>query len=66
MTMNELADALDKIDEDAFASFLLEYEITHDDGPEVAHSLPSGISTLGRIGTPVGSNNPVERDVERH
>lgn len=35
MTMNELADALQKIDEDAFASFLLEYEITHDDGPEV-------------------------------
>lgn len=39
MTMNELADALDKIDEDAFASFLLEYEITHDDGPEAMKTM---------------------------
>ncbi|GKQ55077.1 hypothetical protein [Bradyrhizobium sp. Ce-3] len=39
MTMNELADALEKIDEDAFASFLLEYEITHDDGPEATKTM---------------------------
>jgi len=34
MTMKELADALEKIDEEAFASMLLEYELDHDDGPE--------------------------------
>jgi hypothetical protein len=39
MTMNELADALEKIDEDAFASFLLEYEITHNDGPEAMKTM---------------------------
>jgi hypothetical protein len=34
MTLKELADALDKIDEEAFASLLLEYELSHDDGPK--------------------------------
>jgi hypothetical protein len=33
MTPRELADALEKIDEEAFASLLLEFELTHDDGP---------------------------------
>lgn len=33
MTPKELADALEKVDEEAFASFLLEYELNHDDGP---------------------------------
>jgi hypothetical protein len=33
-TMKELADALENIDEEAFASLLLEYELNHDDGPK--------------------------------
>jgi len=33
MTPKELADALENIDEEAFASLLLEYELSHDDGP---------------------------------
>ena len=33
MTLKELADALEKIDEEAFATLLLEYELDHDDGP---------------------------------
>jgi hypothetical protein len=32
MKLKELADALDKIDEEAFASLLLELELSHDDG----------------------------------
>ncbi|WP_426413240.1 hypothetical protein [Bradyrhizobium ganzhouense] len=39
MTMNELANALARVDGDAFASFLLEYEITHDDGPEAMKTM---------------------------
>jgi hypothetical protein len=31
MTPKELADALEKIDEEAFASLLLELELSHDD-----------------------------------
>jgi hypothetical protein len=34
MTLKELADALENIDEEAFASLLLEYELNHDDGPK--------------------------------
>jgi hypothetical protein len=34
MTLKELADALENIDEEAFASMLLEYELSHDDGPK--------------------------------
>ena len=33
MTLKELADALENIDEEAFASLLLELELSHDDGP---------------------------------
>ena len=33
MTLKELADALESVDEEAFASMLLEYELNHDDGP---------------------------------
>jgi hypothetical protein len=33
MTPRQLADALEKVDEEAFASMLLEYELDHDDGP---------------------------------
>lgn len=33
MTPKELADALENIDEEAFASLLLEFELSHDDGP---------------------------------
>jgi hypothetical protein len=34
MTLKDLADALENIDEEAFASLLLEYELNHDDGPK--------------------------------
>ena len=34
MTLTELADALENIDEEAFASLLLEFELSHDDGPK--------------------------------
>jgi hypothetical protein len=34
MTPKELADALENIDEEAFASLLLEFELSHDDGPK--------------------------------
>jgi hypothetical protein len=34
MTLKELADALENIDEEAFASMLLEYELNHDGGPK--------------------------------
>lgn len=34
MTLKELADALEKVDEEAFATMLLEYELDHDDGPK--------------------------------
>jgi hypothetical protein len=34
MTPKELADALEKIDEEVFASLLLEYELSHDDEPK--------------------------------
>jgi hypothetical protein len=34
MTLKELADALENIDEEAFASLLLEFELSHDDGPK--------------------------------
>jgi hypothetical protein len=34
MTLKELADALENIDEEAFASMLLEFELNHDDGPK--------------------------------
>jgi hypothetical protein len=33
MTPKELADALETVDEEAFASLLLELELSHDDGP---------------------------------
>jgi hypothetical protein len=33
MTLKQLADALENIDEEAFASLLLEFELSHDDGP---------------------------------
>ena len=33
MTLKELADALERVDEEAFAAMLLEYELNHDDGP---------------------------------
>jgi hypothetical protein len=34
MTLKELADALDKVDEEAFASLLWELELNHDDAPK--------------------------------
>jgi hypothetical protein len=34
MTPRELTDALENIDEEAFASLLLEFELSHDDGPK--------------------------------
>jgi hypothetical protein len=34
MTLKDLADALENIDEEAFASLLLEYELNHADGPK--------------------------------
>jgi hypothetical protein len=34
MNPRELADALESIDEEAFASLLLEFELNHDDGPK--------------------------------
>jgi hypothetical protein len=34
MTPKELADALENIDDEAFASLLLEFELSHDDGPK--------------------------------
>ena len=34
MTPKELADALENVDEEAFASLLLEFELSHDDGPK--------------------------------
>jgi hypothetical protein len=34
MTLKELADALENIDEEAFASLLLEFELNHDDRPK--------------------------------
>jgi hypothetical protein len=39
MTLKELADALENIDEEAFASLLLEYELNHDDGPKQVKSM---------------------------
>jgi hypothetical protein len=42
MTPNELANALEKIDEEAFASMLLEYELDHDDGPEIIKTMIIG------------------------
>ena len=39
MTLKELADALENIDEEAFASLLLEFELTHDDGPRQAKTM---------------------------
>ena len=42
MTLSELADALEKVDEEAFASMLLEYELDHDDGPEVVKTMIVG------------------------
>lgn len=34
MTLKELADALEKVDEEAFASLLWELELNHDDAPK--------------------------------
>jgi hypothetical protein len=34
MTLKQLADVLENVDEEAFASMLLEYELSHDDGPK--------------------------------
>jgi hypothetical protein len=42
MTLNELADALEKVDEEAFASMLLEYELNHDEEPLVVKSMIVG------------------------
>jgi hypothetical protein len=39
MTLIELADALEKVDEEAFASMLLEYELNHDDEPKVVKTM---------------------------
>jgi len=39
MTPNELADALEKVDEEAFASMLLEYELNHDDESNVVKTM---------------------------
>jgi hypothetical protein len=33
MTLKELADALEKVDEEAFASLLWELKLNHDDAP---------------------------------
>jgi hypothetical protein len=50
MTLKELADALENIDEEAFASLLLEFELNHDDGPKqvkmmIIDALPFRTST---------------------
>lgn len=34
MTLRELADALENVDEEAAASLLMEFERNHDDGPK--------------------------------
>ena len=34
MTLKELADSLDKVDNEAFASLLWHLELTHDDAPK--------------------------------
>ena len=34
MTLKELADSLDKVDDEAFASLLWDLELTHDDSPK--------------------------------
>jgi hypothetical protein len=34
MTLKELADALEKVDEEAFASLLWDLELNHDDEPK--------------------------------
>lgn len=39
MTPKELADALEKIDEEAFASLLLELELSHDEGAKQVKTL---------------------------
>jgi hypothetical protein len=39
MTLKELADALERVDEEAFASMFLEYELSHDDGPRQVKSM---------------------------
>ncbi|QDW36119.1 hypothetical protein FFI89_002550 [Bradyrhizobium sp. KBS0727] len=39
MTLKELADALEKIDEEAFSTLLLEYELDHDDGPKQVRAM---------------------------
>jgi hypothetical protein len=39
MTLKELADALEKIDEEAFSTLLLEYELDHDDGPRQVRAM---------------------------
>lgn len=39
MTLKELADVLEKVDEEAFASMLLEFELNHDDGPMQVKSM---------------------------
>ncbi|MGY4182064.1 hypothetical protein ACVIHH_007355 [Bradyrhizobium sp. USDA 4518] len=48
MTLNELADALEKVDEEAFASMLLEYELNHDDEPKVVKTDRRGATFCGR------------------
>ena len=42
MTLNELADALEKIDEEAFASMFLEFELDHDEGPKIVKTMIIG------------------------
>ena len=46
MTPKELADALENIDEEAFASLLLEYELNHDDGPKQVKTMSSMLSVF--------------------
>lgn len=61
MKLTELADALEKIDEEAFASLLLELELSHDDGPrQVKKMIIDGVL---RISTECG--NPVRRSMTR-
>ena len=62
MKLTELADALEKIDEEAFASLLLELELSHDDGPRQVKRM---IIDALRFADQHGCGNPVRRSMTR-
>jgi hypothetical protein len=54
MTPKQLADALENIDEEAFASLLLEFELSHDDGPmQVKTMIIDALRFAGQHGMPI-------------